>query len=109
MDREAFIRLDADGQYVRSQVGSRIGVVQDSRDRLEVDSDLAGAFGQALAGAQIKWHSGPTPVVDPAAQSDKGLDTRARSDSVFLKIGARRHARYQSRAVLAANRVLLDV
>src|SRR6266849_4297711 len=45
--------------------------------------DDALTLGEAFAGAQIEGHAGPAPVVDEAAQRDKGFGVRILRDAGF--------------------------
>ena len=64
--------LNADDQPVG--LGRRPGSGKDRmRDAPELDDDLGCALRQPLAGAQIKGHALPAPIVDMRLQGNKGL------------------------------------
>ena len=54
------------------------------RHPAELDDDLGGAFGQALAGAQVEGHAGPAPVVDVEGGGGVGIGLGLRMDAVFF-------------------------
>ncbi|MNN19597.1 hypothetical protein D3C81_1328430 [compost metagenome] len=77
--------------------------------RLELDDDLRRASRHAFAGAQVKGHAGPAPIVDLGLHGDEGLGV-AVVVHVFFEV-VRRHflTTDASGAILAAHGLVLHV
>ena len=61
------------------------------------------ALGQPLAGADVKRHVGPAPVVELQLQRHEGFDVRMRIDKLFAAIGGNVLAVDRALAILAAH------
>ena len=80
---DAFVRLDADDEFVFRRV-----LVEDRvRRGFEVDDDFGEAHRQVFAGADVKRHAAPAPVVDLQAQRHVGFGGAVRRDAFFLAVG----------------------
>ena len=64
--------------------------------------DLGSAGGEVLAGTQIEWHAGPTPVVDAELERNIGFGSRVRRDLRLVPVIAGLSAEHNACAVLAA-------
>src|SRR4029077_10221544 len=61
---DAFTGLDVNDQPVGFEIFYR-GVAEKNEGRAaELDDDFGRALGETLAGAKVKWNTGPAPVVD---------------------------------------------
>ena len=80
--RDAFVRLDANGEQVGLNLAARparLHAVEDQQRRLlELDADLRGALLQPLARAQIERHARPAPVFDLQPHRGVGLGAATR-------------------------------
>jgi len=72
----------------------------------EIDHDRGIACGQTLAGTDVKRHTGPAPVGNLAAQSDKRFRLAVGVDTGFLPVARHSLPINRTRAVLPANHVL---
>ena len=88
--RDALVRLDADGEQVGLNLlagAARRHAVEDQQRRLlELDADLRGPLLQPLARAQIKRNPGPAPVFDLQPHRGIGLRARLGIDALFVAI-----------------------
>src|SRR5262249_35162589 len=104
-DGNSFIRLDVEDKAIGFDFFS---TENDVGGALELNHDLRGALGEALACSQIKRHAGPAPVVDEAPHGDDRLGARAGADARLLPVARHRIAVNFSRSVLTANDGLRD-
>jgi hypothetical protein len=79
------------------------------RHLLELDGDLGHAARQALAGAEVKGHAVPAPVVDLQPEGDEGVGGALWLDALFLGVCRNRTAPDESGLVLAAHHPHRDV
>ena len=80
--QDPLVGLDAQREQVR--LGRRGALAEEhQRRQLELDRDLGGAAGEALAGAQVERHVGPAPVLDlePSARRRSRRSSRASTSS----------------------------
>ncbi len=76
-EQDALVGLDAHRQQVRLRGAGRVPE-QHQRRLLELDRDLRGAPGQALADPQVEGHVRPAPVLDLEPERHERLHRRGR-------------------------------
>ena len=76
---------------------------QHVRRGAELDPHFARALRQAFAGAQIKRHAGPAPVVNEQFQCDVGFHVGIRFHFRFLPVARHRLAVHRAGEILAAH------
>src|SRR5208282_1831576 len=76
------------GLYVENETVRLDGTVaeHDVRSAAELNHDFCAARGETFAGAQVKGHAGPAPIVDQQPSGDKCFRARCLADSRFLAI-----------------------
>src|SRR5690554_3952909 len=102
----AFIWLQADNQLVVGQV-LLVRIKYVVWRRLEVNDDLGKLLGQALAGADIKRHPGPPPVIDFSFQRHKGFGGTAFVGTFLFQIPGNRLANARAGRVLTTNHIVI--
>jgi len=90
-------------QQVRPAAGLAV-LEQAQRRGLELDGDVGDALGQALAGANVKRHAGPAPVLDETALPAAYVSVRASGETPCSWRKPGRAAADFGRAVLAGDR-----
>src|SRR5580700_6588287 len=75
------------------------------RGLAELDGYLGGGAGEALPGAQIKWHAIPTPIIDAEFHRDVSFGAGIGLHAGFLAIAGNGFAVDGAGAVLAADYV----
>src|SRR5437899_753334 len=71
--RDPLVRLDVNDKLICARIFDRSFTEQHKRRAAEVDRNFGYALGQPLAGAKIKWHIAPAPVIDFQLQRDKSF------------------------------------
>ena len=102
---DAFIRLDAEDEFVFRRTLVKDGV----RRGFEVDDDFGETQRQVFAGADVKGHTAPAPVIDLQAQRHVGFGAAVRGDAFFLTVAGNRPAIDFAFAVLGEDEVVLQV
>ena len=105
----AFVRLQAQRDRVGIEVLAALRGEQDVRRGPKLNAHFARAQRQVFAGAQIKRHAGPAPVVDEQLQRDVSFDVGIGLHLRFLAITGPRFAIDHAGEILAAHHLLGDV
>src|SRR5207248_4000179 len=102
VNADAFIGLDTEGNNVGIELLFWSAGKQSLRRALEVNAYLRQAARESLAGADIKGHARPAPIIDEQLERDVGLSGRMRIDSGLLAIARNALAIDNSGTVLSA-------
>ena len=84
LQRDALLRLDAQDQQIGRGISSPSSSEHGMRSGVELDRDFGHALGQLLAGADVKRHAGPAPVVDEESRGGVGIGLRVGIDAGLL-------------------------
>ena len=104
-ERNTLLGLNVNDQAVGLQV-SNAGISKEhERGAAELDDDLRHAPREALAGAKIKRHAGPAPVIDEQFQGDESFCVRIGSDVRFAAVVGDGLTVDRAAAVLSAHHV----
>ena len=104
--RDPLVRLDVNDKLICARIFDRSFTEQHKRRAAEVDRNFGYTLGQPFAGAKIKWHIAPTPVIDFQLQRDKSFRVGVGRDIRLAAIGGKRLPVDHPFAVLAAHHVL---
>src|SRR6202007_294902 len=76
--RNSFIRLYPDYKHILRAVTHPplIAIEQDTGRIFEMDADLCASFRQPFTYTDVKWHVGPSPVIDQDSESNVGFRHR---------------------------------
>ena len=103
--RNTLVRLNVNDQAVGLEVSNARVAEKHERRTAKLDDDLRHAPRQALAGAKIKRHARPTPVVDEQLHGDKCFRVRIGRDVRFTAIAHDALAVIRAASILAAHHV----
>src|SRR3984893_9589780 len=98
-----FIGLNVNDQAIGFQIADRGVAEKDERRAAKLNPAFGVALRKALAGAQVKRNTGPTPIVNLQFQSDKRFGVRITSDVRFTAISDHSLGTDGAWAVLATN------
>ena len=107
--RDAFVRLDPDGEHIGLELSPGRQWEHEVRRLPKLNRDLRRASRHAFAGAQVERHVLPAPIVDHEARDRVGGRARVRCDVRLLAVPRDRVAVERPRTVLSPHQVIVHL